>query len=40
MSSQDMQTLYWTGGIVLVVVVVVAIVGYALGWFGGTPGQA
>ena len=38
MSSQDMQTLYWTVGIVLVVVVVVAIVGYALGWFGATPG--
>lgn len=40
MSPEDKQTIYWTGGILLAVVVVLAVVGYASGWFSGSPGPA
>jgi len=39
MSSEDKQTMYWTAGIVLAIVVVIAIIGYQSGWFAGTPGN-
>ncbi len=40
MSSEDMQIVYWTGGVLLAIVVVLAIAGYALGWFSAVPGPA
>ncbi len=40
MSSENMQIVYWTGGVLLSVVLVLAIIGYALGWFSAVPGQA
>ena len=39
MVTMDQQTMYWTGGIVLAIVVVLAIAGYTLGWFTAVPGQ-
>ena len=40
MSSENMQIVYWTGGVLLAVVLVLAIIGYALGWVSAVPGQA
>lgn len=37
MSPEDKQTLYWTAGIILAIVVVVAIVGYQSEWFNARP---
>lgn len=39
MVTMDKQTMYWTGGILIAIVVVLAIVGYQLGWFAAAPGQ-
>lgn len=38
MSPEDKHTMYWTGGIILAIVVVVAIIGYTAGWFNAAPG--
>ena len=39
MSLKDKQTMYWTVGIVLVVIIVAAVYGYTSGWFTAAPGQ-
>ncbi len=39
MEAKDKSTLYWTAGVVGLIVVVVLLGYYVFGWFGTVPGQ-